>query len=326
MKRRSFVACAGIGLAAAALPVLAQRGKVHRVGWLSWGRSMGGSPAYEAFRGRLAELGYAEGRNLVLVDRWSEQDADESDRLAVDLLKANPDVVVTLSAAVRSVQRAGGKVPVVFAFSGDPVVAGLVESYARPGGNYTGLSMLSLELVGKRMELLRELLPQIRRIAVVANPQHPGRQAEFDASQAAAKALGITIDYHEARTGAQLEAVLPAITKARSEAIVIFPDATMMAMSRRVADFSIKSRIPAISGWSHFAEQGNVMSYGPNFRDSFRRLAGYVDKVLRGAKPADLPVELPTSVELCLNPGAARAMGVPIPQGLLLRADRVIEA
>jgi putative tryptophan/tyrosine transport system substrate-binding protein len=214
--------------------------------------------------------------------------------------------------------------PVVFVFSGDPVEGGLVDSFARPGRNFTGISLMSTELVGKRMELLKEVMPRLRRVAVFSNPEHPGEQSELRASQAAANALGLVVEYFQVRTMAELQDVLPFVATS-SEAIVVFPDAFTMRYSEHISQFAIKHRIPAISGWALFAERGNLMSYGPNLRDAYRRVAFYVDKILKGAKPAELPVELPKSVELVINLKAAKALGITIPQSMVLRADKVIE-
>jgi putative ABC transport system substrate-binding protein len=218
-------------------------------------------------------------------------------------------------------RRATTTIPVVFGYSGDPVEAGLVESLSRPGGNMTGISYLALDLVGKRIELVREVLPGAKRIAIVAQPQHPGDQGERRASQAAATALGLSLEYFESRNTAQLMDALAAIEKSRSDAVV----QNIILNRERIAAWALKSRIPAVSGWAQFAEGGNLMSYGPNLREASRRLAFYVDKILKGAKPAEIPVELPTRVELVVNLKAAKALGVTVPQTVLLRADQVIE-
>ncbi len=222
------------------------------------------------------------------------------------------------------VSRATQTIPVVFGFSGDPVEAGLVKSLSRPGGNLTGVYFLTLDLVGKRIELLKEILPQAKRVAVLANPQHPGDKAERRAAQVAASALGLELEYFEARTAAEILAALGAMQRTRADAALIFPFATMMAQRERIAKWSLEQRIPTISGWAQFAEGGNLMSYGPDLRRTLHRLAALVDKILKGAKPSDIPVELPTSVELVVNLKAAKALGITVPPALLLRADRVI--
>ena len=306
-------------------PAYAQPARVFYIGWLAYGRSMVGAQALDALRAGLRDLGYVEGRNLSLIERWSEPSSEDADRLALELLRLNPDVIVTTSAAVLSVMRAGATTPVVFAFSGDPVVAKIVDNVARPGRNYTGMSFLSLELAAKRIELIKEVLPGLKRAGVIANPQHPGRQAELSAALEAATKLGIAVDYFEARTLPELDAGLAAIAKARCEAIVVFPDARTMSFTEQIAGFSLKNRMPAISGWTYFAENGNLMSYGPQFDVSFRHLATYIDKILRGAKPADLPVELPTVFELVINMKTAKALGIKIPNSVLGRANRLVE-
>jgi len=312
-------------IATAALPVLAQQATIFRIGWLSNDKPAN-SPFFDAFRGGMRDLGYVEGRNLVIEARFGEGSAERLDQLAAELVKLKPQIIVTQGGpATYPIVRAGATMPVVFGFSGDPVEGKVVESFARPGRNFTGVSFLSFDLVGKRMELLKEVIPGLKRIAIIANPQHPGEQGELRASQAAAKALGLMLEYFQVRGSPELEDALAAILKSRSEAIVVFPDAFTMRYSERIAAFAVKNRIPAISGWARFTDSGNLMSYGPNLRDVYRRLATYVDKILKGAKPADLPVELPTSVEMVVNLKTAKVLGIKIPQSILVRADRVIE-
>ena len=296
-----------------------------RVGWLSGDKS-GNSPFFDAFRAGLRELGYVEGRNLVIEARFAEDAPERLGSLALELIQSKPQIIVAQGGpATHPLQRAGATMPVVFGYSGDPVEGKVVASYARPGGNFTGVSMLSLELVGKRMGLLKEALPALKQVAIIARPEHPGEQGELQASRVAARALGLAVDYYPARVEAELDNALAALLRARNEAIVVFPDAFTMRYSEKIAAFSTANRIPAISGWAQFAERGNLLAYGPNLRDVFRRLAIYVDKIFKGAKPADLPVELPTTVELVVNLNTAKALGLTIPRSILLRADRVIE-
>ncbi|MGH8678752.1 MAG: ABC transporter substrate-binding protein, partial [Burkholderiales bacterium] len=256
-----------------------------RIGWLSNDRGRATSWAFSAFRDGMHDLGYVEGRNLTIDARWGEGSNERLAQLAVELVKSNPQLMVTQGGpATYPVVRAGATMPIVFGFSGDPVEGKLVESFARPGGNLTGVSFLQLELVGKRMELLKEIMPSLKRVAILANPQHPGEQSELHASQAAAKELGLALEYFQLPITAKLDDTLPAVAKTRSQAIVVFPDAYMMLLSERIAEFAIKNRTPAISGWAQFADGGNLMTYGPNLRDSFRRLAYYVDRILKGTK------------------------------------------
>jgi putative ABC transport system substrate-binding protein len=321
--RRKFLFALSTG---ALLPrwVAAQQAGVYRIGWISIDRSVG-SPFLDPLRAGLRDLGYVEGRNLVIDARWGDGSMEGLDPLVADLVRSKPHVIVTQGPSIFSVRKAGAAMPVVFGFSGDPVEAGLVDSLARPGRNFTGMSFMSLELVGKRMELLKELMPGLKRVAIIARPEHHGEQGELRVSQAAAKSLGLSVAYFPFKSAQELEDALAAVPKSRSEAIVAFPDAIMMRYSARFAAFSEKTRIPAISGWAQFAEGGNIMTYGPVLRDGFRRLAYFVDRILKGAKPSDLPVELPKSVELVVNLKAAKALGMAIPQSIRVRADRVIE-
>jgi putative ABC transport system substrate-binding protein len=303
----------------------AQQNRVLRIGWLS-NAVAANSPYLDAFRGGMRELGYVEGRNLTIDARWGAGSGERTEQLALELVKSKPDVIVTAGGpATHPLMRVGATMPVVFGYSGDPVEGKVVDSLARPGRNFTGVTFLSFDLVGKRLELLKEGIPGLKRIAILANPQHPGEQGELRASQAAAKALGLAINYHPVRNEAECDDALAAILKSRDEALDVFPDALLMRYSETIAAFSAKNHVPAVSGWAQFAERGNLMSYGPNLRDSYRRLATYVDKIAKGAKPADLPVELPTTFEFVINLKSAKALGITIPRSLLLRADRVIE-
>lgn len=317
-----------LALASAAIVpgrVLAQRNATLRLGWLSADKDAS-SPFFDAFRSGMRELGYVEGRNLLIEARFAEGSSEALERFAVELVALKPQIIVTQGGpATLPVQRAGATMPVVFGYSGDPVAAKVVASLARPGANFTGISFLSLDLVGKRMGLLKEMLPGLKRVAIIANPGHPGEPDELRASQAAAKSLGLVVDYHQTRTEAELDSAFAALLKAHDEAIDVFPDAFTLRYSEKIAAFALKNRVPAISGWARFAEAGNLMSYGPNLRDVYRRLALYVDKIVKGARPAELPVELPTSVELVVNLKTASSLGVAIPQTVLLQASRVIE-
>jgi len=322
--RRNAVNALGLGVLAVALPVIAQA-PPSRISWLSPTKAKDGSPFLNELRLGLSDLGYVEGRNILIDPYWGEDSAERVPKLIAEVVASNPRVIVAQGSTAPPMRRANTSIPVVFGYSGDPVEAGLVESLARPGGNFTGISYLALDLVGKRIQLIKEALPGAKRVAVLAQPQHPGDSGERRASESAAAALGLSLEYFEARGAGQLPEALAAIEKSRSDAVVMFPVQAIMLNSERIAAWAIKSRIPAISGWAQFAEGGNLMSYGPNLRVATRRLAFYVDRMLKGAKPADLPVELPTRVELVVNMKTARALGIKIPQSILLRADSVIE-
>ncbi len=220
---------------------------------------------------------------------------------------------------------AGVKKPIVFSMSADPVEAKIVDSYAHPGGNVTGITLFATDLAGKRMALLMEVMPGVRRFAIVSNPNHPGEQKELQSAQAAAAKLGLTVRYFPVRTAAEVDAALSEIARARIEAILVLSDGFAMDYAECYAAFSVQNRIPVVTDWAQFAQRGNLMTYGPVFADVYRRLASYVDRIRKGARPGDLPVEQPTKLELVINLKTAKALGLTVPQSLLLRADEVIQ-
>lgn len=315
----------GAGALAVPLATLAQAPRVHRVGWVSLARPGGVSPFLVAFRQGMMGRGYVEGRNVVIEVRYADGSRDRADAMVAELVQAKVDVIVAQGAAVYSAYRRAGATPVVMGFSGDPIEAKFVDTLARPGGTRTGMSFLSLELVGKRLEVLAPLLPAGARVAVVADPAHPGEQSEFRASERAAHDLGLKLGYFPSRNVAELEAAFAKIAGDGTQALVVFPDALTLDHRERLAAFGLRQRLPLVSGWSLFADSGFLMTYGPNLRDCYAHLASFVDKILRGAKPGDLPIELPTSVEFVVNAKTARAIGVRLPPPMLVRADRVIE-
>jgi putative ABC transport system substrate-binding protein len=295
-----------------------------RIGWLSAGGG-GDRSALNAFRDGMRDLGYVEGRNLVIDARWGEGSKKLLDQYAVELVRSTPRVIVTQAGqAIFAVRRTKPTVPIIFGLSGDPVEAGLVASFARPGGHYPGVSFLSLELVGKRLELLKETIGAVKRVAVLANPGHPGEKGEQRETRAAAKALGLMIEYFPARPGADYDKVLPAVAKSYSQALFVFPDAGVIGNSGKIASFAVKNRLPSMSGWAEFAERGNLLTYGPILNEGYRRLAVYADKIIKGAKPMDLPVELPRKFEFVINLKTAKQIGLTIPPNVLARADKVI--
>ena len=326
--RRNFLVTLGAGALAnsfpAAFPVLAQ-GTPARVVWVSPTPAADGSPFLDELRRGLRELNYVEGKNLILEPYWGDNTPARLEKIMAEAVASAPRIIVAQGGASLVAKKATTSIPIVFGYSGDPVEAGLVESFARPQGNMTGISYLALELVGKRIELLKETIPSAKRIAVVANPSHAGDSAERKASQAAASKLGLALEYYEVSNAAQLTDAMAAIEKKRVDAVMMFPVQNIINNRERIAAWSLKNRIPAISGWAQFADGGNLMSYGPNLREASRRLAYYVDRILKGSKPADLPVELPNQVEFVVNAKTAKALGVNIPPAIRVRADRVIE-
>lgn len=297
----------------------AQGGKVKRVGFISGAFA---SLYYDAFRSGMADLGYVDGKNVIFHTRFGA----DPDALGAALINERPDLIVAAGGpAVRAVQKVQHPVPVVFSFSGDPVAAGFVKSLAQPGGAFSGISLMSLDLVGKRMELLREAIPNLRTVAILANADHPGEQLERRASIESAKALGVTHSYFQAQDAKELDTALAAIVHSGADGLVVFPDALTVAHRQRIADAALKARLPAISGWAEFAESGFLMSYGPNLRESYRRLATFADKVLKGAHPGTLPVERPSVVEMVYNARTAHLLGREVPKPVVARADRVLQ-
>lgn len=325
MNRRSF--CGALALAPLAIvsSVRAQTSKPLHVAWASNERAGAKSPYLDAFRGGMGELGYTQGKNLVIDTWWGEGTEAKLAQQIDAIVRSRPDVIVAQGGlALDPLLAARVKIPIVYGMSADPVEAKIAESFARPGGNATGMSFFALDLVGKRMQITKEALPAMKRIALLANPQHPGEHKELAAAQAATDSLGLRVGYFPVRSESELETALADITRGRYDAILAFADGFTLSFAGRLAAFSLQQRIPAVDSWSPFARQGNFMIYGPVLEDCYRRLAVYVDKIGKGARPGDLPIELPTKVELVINLTTAKAIGISVPQSLLLRADELI--
>jgi len=296
--------------------------KVPRVGYLI--PAAGASAQYEAFRQGLRDLGYVEGQNIAIEYRSGESSSRLAD-LATELAQLKVDVIVAQGAAANQAKTVAGAIPIVFGMSGDPVEGGFVASLARPGGNMTGVTFLAFELVGKRLELLKEVLPKISRVAVLANPAHPGEQRELKETQTTAQSLGATLQYLQVKASTDFDSAFEAVSKQHASALLVFPDAVTLAHRVRIAEFAAKSRFPSMFGWKEYVEAGGLMSYGPNLQDLWRqRIPVYVDKILKGTQPADLPVEQPMKFELVINLKTAKQIDLTIPPNVLARADRVI--
>jgi len=326
MNRRTFLC--GLTLGTLGLPVAVeaqQGGKVPRIGFLFYG-SPGPSPELDAFRQGLRELGCIEGQNIAIEVRFASGRVERLPELAAELVRLKPDVIVTPGTpASVAAKQATSTIPIVFAGVADAVGAGLVANFARPGGNITGLTGISAELGGKRLELLKEVAPKASRVAVLYNPADRSNVLVLKELQESAPALRLTLQPLGVRGPGEFEGAFVAMSRKRAHAL--FGAAGILTTEHRkaIVDLAAKSRIPAMWGERQFVVAGGLMSYAVNFYDQVRRAATYVDKILKGAKPADLPVEQPTTFELVINLKTAKALGLTIPQSVLIRADEVIK-
>jgi putative ABC transport system substrate-binding protein len=303
-----------------------QRRKIPRVGYVFSFTPAEGQHLWEACREGLRELGYVEGQNIILEPRWAEGHYERHHDLVADLVRLNVDVMVVAATPANLVTKATTHtIPIVFVAVADPVRVGLVASLARPGGNFTGLSLLTPELSGKRLELLMEALHKVSLVAVLRNPGNPANAVFLEETQAAAGRLGIQLQPLEGRNSDEIEQAFETATRRRARAFVVFDDPVIYSYRTRVVMLAAKRRLPAIYGYREFVDDGGLMSYGPNRPDLYRRTATYVDKILKGAKPADLPVEQPTKFEFVVNLKAANQINLTIPPNVLARADKVIK-
>ena len=325
MKRRTFLAFA---LVTAIVPhkVRAQGvPKAARIGWLTAQKASSLTPYLAAMRAGFMELGYTEGRNLAIEYRYGDDAVERVPDLANELVKLGVDLIVAQGAAVSVISQLGLTVPVVYVFSGDPVLAGFADSLALPRHNMTGLTFMAAELNGKRLEMLRDILPDLRRVTIIANPEHPGSNLERDYSEDVARRLGLTVQYLPTPTPDELTRAFAAMAEQPPQAISLFADGFAVQNRQRIVDFGMSHRAPVVSGWPVFAQSGALCTYGPQLADSYRRLASYVDRILKGAKPKDLPIERPTKFETVINLRTARALGLTVPPSLLVSADTVID-
>ena len=315
-----------LSLLAAPRAAHAQRpAHVPRIGYLE-GRSADNTPyLLDAFRQGLRELGYVEGQNITIEYRYAEEKRERFPDLAAGLVRLQVDVIVTFGlVATQAAKQATTTIPIVQASGGDLVLAGLVASLAQPGGNITGLSIRDVEAGGKRLELLKEAVPHASRIAVLWNTDHPSKALEWHNTQEAAQALGVTLQSVEVRRPHDFDRAFAALTEAHPDALITFVESLTIGYRQQIVDFAAQHQLPMMSGHKEFAEAGGLMTYGPSLPDLYRRAIYYVDRILKGAKPADLPVELPTKFELVINLKTAKALGIIIPPTLLFQADEVI--
>jgi putative ABC transport system substrate-binding protein len=325
--RRSFIGVAAFNLLAASLGAAAQPpAKIPRIGYLGPVSSSAGAFLLESFRRGLRELGYVEGQNILIDYRWAEGMPDRFPALAAELVQLRVDAIVTYNnAAVAALQQATRTIPIVVANMGDPVGSGLIASLARPGGNITGFSGLAEELSGKRVALLREAAPKVSRVAVLVVSQTPAHNNMWRDIQGAAKTLTMTSQRQEVAGPDEIEQAFDRLVKGRAQGLIVLPHAVTNARRAQIVGLAAKHRLPGMYPDGQYVEAGGLMSYATNFSDLHRRAAAVVDKILKGARPADLPVEQPTKFELVINRKTAKTLGLAIPPSLLLRADQVIE-
>ena len=328
MDRRQLLVVLGAGALAAPLACFAQQqGKVWRVGFLIARRlAPGDTNYYRAFPQGMRELGYDEGRNLVIEWRFADGKFERLADLAAELVQLKVDVIVTAgTAATSAAQKATTTVPIVMGTTNDAVISGFVKSLAQPGGNITGISNLTVDLSAKDLEILLSVVPKLSRVAVLVNPGNSAHAPIVKTVQTAALKTDVKILPFEARTPPEIENGFSMVTQQNAEAVVVALDAFLVQQGRQIAELATKYRMPSMFPVREHVEVGGLISYGPNLSDNYRRAATYVDKILKGAKAADLPIEQPTKFELVINMRTAKALGLTIPQSLLLRADEVIQ-
>jgi putative ABC transport system substrate-binding protein len=302
-----------------------QPAKIPRIAYLAASSASAQAPRLDRFRQSLRDLGYVEGKSIFIESRFADGKLDRLPALAAELVGLRVDVIVTAGpTATRPAKEATVTIPIVMTLDSDPVGDGFVASLARPGGNITGLSTVSAELNGKRLEILKEIVPKLTRVAVLGISTNPGNAQAVRETELAARAFGVQIQYLDVRNSKDIDAAFRAASKARADAVLVLNSPFLTSHGTQIADFAVKNRLPAISFASGFVEDGGLMSYGVSSADLIRRAAVYVDKILKGTKPADLPVEQPTKFEFIINLKAAKQIGLSIPPNVLARADRVI--
>ena len=325
--RRQFFATVGAGSMAIAFGTHAQvQGRVRRIGYLASADPATTGDVRDALREGLRERGYVEGQNIAIEYRWTEGALERLPKLAAELVHLNVDLIFAwATAAAIAAKRATSTLPIVFVGVADPVASGLVASLARPGANVTGVSNISRDLMDKLMEVLVQVVPAISRVAAVHNAPNPSSPLLLQATETAARSLGLQLQVVDVRASEDFEAAFATITAAHTMGVVVIPDPMYFSQRQRIAELALKNRLPTVFARRENAEAGGLISYGPSLPDQIRHATSYVDKIFKGAKPADLPVEQPTKFELVINLKTAKALGLTIPQSLLLRADKVIQ-
>ena len=327
MRRRDFTALFVVSTALWPLHIHAQQSrKTPRIGVLLPGTAASFSLRTKAFLEGLRQLGYVEGGTIEVEWKWGDDELDRLSGLAADLVRSDVDVLVTDGTpAAKALKAATRTTPIVMAIVGDPVAAGLVDSLARPGGNATGFSIVAPELGTKRLELLKEIVPNLPSIAVLSNAKNPQSKIEMKEMQTAAQAMALQLHPVEITTEDELENAFAAMNGVAAQALIVLTDPILFSQRKRIVDLASKYKLPAVYSFQGFVEEGGLMSYGPSDADLFRRAAVYVDRILKGAKPGELPVEQPTKFDLYINLKTAKALGLAVPSSLLATADEVIE-
>lgn len=323
--RRVFALTLGAGSIALPLFALGQQQPVvvARVGWLSYLADP--DPGLALLQEGMRELGYVEGKNYVIVARFANGDFTELPRLVAELAAERVDVIVSRGPSIAFTKSIRSRIPVVFAYSGDPIEAGFADSLRIPGRNMTGLTFMAMELSAKRVEVLKELIPKASRLALLSNPEHAGELSEYRVTDDVARRLGAVITRHLVRRPEELATAFTAIRASSPDAMIVFPDSLTLALRKDITDFAARASIPSIYGWTEFAESGGLLSYGPTLTENFKALAAFVSKILKGADASHVPIEQVKRITLTLNLTAARALGLNVPQSILVRADKVIE-
>jgi len=327
MRRKIYILVAAALVLISVHPAEAQQAKkVPRIGFQSAASPAALSPRIESLRQGLREFGYVEGKNIFIEYRYAEGKLDRLNEFAAEFVRLKVDVIVTAApSSTRAVKKATSTIPIVMAFDNDPVANGFVASLARPGGNITGLSTLSPEISGKQLELLKEIIPRLSRVAVLGTSTSPSTALSLKEVELAAEAFGVKLQYLDVLGPKDIEIAFRAASKGRADAVLVLTSPFFASQRKQIADLAAKNRLPAIYPFPEFVEAGGLLSYSTNIIDLFRRAATYVDKILKGTKPADLPVEQPIKFEFIINLKAAKQIGLTIPPNVLARADKVIK-
>ena len=325
MDRRAFLIFAASVTGLPQIAAAQNSPRTIKIGWLTAQQEASLTPYLAAMRQGFTELGYVEGQNLLIDYRFGDDQLERVPGLAADLVKSGVQLIVAQGAAVSELAKLSLPIPIVYIFSGDPVAAGFADSLSRPRGNMTGVTLMAAELNSKRLEILRDIVPGLRRVAINANPEHHGVNLERANSEETAERLGIAIRYYPTPSAKDLDSALAAIKADPVQAISIFSDGFAVQNRKVIFDFAADQRIPVIAAWSIFARNGAICSYGPLQSEQYRRLAAYVDRIAKGAKPSELPIQQPSKFETVVNLKTAKTLGLSIPPALLASADELIE-